>query len=272
MKNIRNYFNYTYGMRESNLNNFLEKTQDVPQMSTLEDIINVKYEPQQLTILDGIAVIDMSGVLFGRGLDNWEKVFFGLLDIDDLETLFDEAVESPEVKAIILHIASPGGSVQGIPEFAQKIYKARNKKPIIAYSQDLMCSAAYWIGSACHSIIASQSALIGSIGVYSLLYDTSKLYEDSGIKVILVKSGQNKAIGIEGLPITPEQIKILQESTDFIYNKFTGFVLKGRERNIAEEDMQGLDYWSEIAKQKGLVDDVIDDFAEVLKQVKMLIA
>ena len=259
-----------FAMREANLTNLIDTVNDEAKADSIDDLLGLEAKPLQLEIVEGVGIIPIHGALMGRNLAEWEKQLFGYVDCGDMETLIDEALTSPEVGAICLSISSPGGSVQGIPELYAKILQARTVKPIIAYTQDMIASAAYWIASACHAIYASQSALVGCIGVYSLLYDTSKLYDSAGIKPVLIKAGTLKGIGIEGLPITEPQIAAIQESINWVYGKFTSAVVNGR-GNIASEDMQGLDYWAEIAKQKGLVDEVINSFPAVIEEAKALI-
>jgi len=112
---------------------------------------------------DGVAVIPVMGPIFGRA--NLFTEISGATSIEMLAKDFNEARENPRVKSIILHINSPGGEVDGTSEFAQHVFDTRGEKPVIAYASHLMCSAAYWIGSAAGEIVADETASLGSIGV-----------------------------------------------------------------------------------------------------------
>ncbi|HEX7334222.1 MAG TPA: S49 family peptidase [Pyrinomonadaceae bacterium] len=112
---------------------------------------------------DGVAIIPVMGPIFGRA--NLFTEISGATSIEMLAKDFNEARENTRVKAIIFHINSPGGEVDGTSEFAQHVFNARSEKPIVAYASHLMCSAAYWIGSAASEIVAEETASLGSIGV-----------------------------------------------------------------------------------------------------------
>lgn len=112
---------------------------------------------------DGVAIIPVMGPIFGRA--NLFTEISGATSIEMLAKDFNEARENTRVKAIIFHINSPGGEVDGTSEFAQHVFNARGEKPIVAYASHLMCSAAYWIGSAASEIVAEETASLGSIGV-----------------------------------------------------------------------------------------------------------
>ena len=83
---------------------------------------------------------------------------------------FDRAAADSSIGAIVLNIDSPGGSVYGVEELADKIYKARGTKPVYAVANSLAASAAYWIGSAASQLYVTPSGEVGSIGVLAALY------------------------------------------------------------------------------------------------------
>ena len=90
----------------------------------------------------------------------------------------------PAVKAIVLSIDSPGGTVDGTDNLANAIFAARGKKPIVALGDGTLASAAYWIASGADQIFASDnSAKIGSIGVVATHEDYSRAEENAGVKV-----------------------------------------------------------------------------------------
>lgn len=117
-------------------------------------------------IREGAAVIPVVGPLF-----RYANIFTAISGASSYEVLakdFTSALENPDVHSIILDIDSPGGEVNGCAEFASMIFEARGKKPIIAYASGDAASGAYWIASACDQIIASETSMLGSIGVVAV--------------------------------------------------------------------------------------------------------
>jgi ClpP class serine protease len=119
------------------------------------------------SIRGSVGIIPVRGPLFKRagllvdhcGASSYENI------LRDLH----EMLASPKVQSIVLDIDSPGGEASGCSELADHIHAAREQKPIIAYIGGTGASAAYWIASACDKVYASDSAIIGSIGVQSVL-------------------------------------------------------------------------------------------------------
>ena len=124
------------------------------------------------TTRDGrLAIIQVAGPLTKtRG---FIQDYFGGYSSGEIEAAVDDASDDPDVGGILLRIESPGGQVAGIPEAAAAVARAAAKKPVVAYCEDLCCSAAYWIASQASSVIANASAIVGSIGTYIALTDLS---------------------------------------------------------------------------------------------------
>ena len=134
-------------------------------------------------IREGAAVIPVVGPLF-----RYANIFTAISGASSYEILakdFASALENPDVHSIILDIDSPGGEVNGCAEFASMIFEARGKKPIIAYASGDAASGAYWIASACDQIIASETSMLGSIGVVAV-YRGSK--DESVLEIVSSQS------------------------------------------------------------------------------------
>ena len=84
------------------------------------------------------------------------------------------AVAEPGIKAIVIDVDSPGGTVHGVPELAAEMLALRGRKPIVAVANSLMASAAYWLGAMADEVVVTPSAVVGSIGVVAPHIDTSK--------------------------------------------------------------------------------------------------
>lgn len=140
----------------------------------------------QMSISDGIATIPISGPI-GKGLGNLEKSC-GATSIEDVQRNLAEASSRKDVRGVLLSINSPGGSITGIPETASMIARLRETKPVVAFTDGMMASAAYWLGSQADAVVASTSAQVGSIGVYIPWADQTRRYEAAGVKVGVVKN------------------------------------------------------------------------------------
>lgn len=112
---------------------------------------------------NGVAVIDVTGPIV-RYADFFSSIS-GATSIAALSRDFSAAINDQAVRSIILNIDSPGGEVAGVNEFAQMVFDARGRKPIVAYVDGMAASAAYWIASAADEIVSDATGLIGSIGV-----------------------------------------------------------------------------------------------------------
>ena len=144
-----------------------------------------------VSIRDGVAVIRLTGPLF-----RYANLFTRICGATSYELFaqdFNKALKAPSVQAILLDVDSPGGEVNGCSEVADMIYKARGTKPIIAYASGYCCSGAYWIASACDKIYATDTAVIGSIGVVSIF---EKDDENKTIEIVSSQS-PNKRPNVE---------------------------------------------------------------------------
>lgn len=138
---------------------------------------------------DGVAILPVQGPLFRYA--NLFTMLSGATSYDLLARDFAKAVDDPNVSSILLNIDSPGGEANGVSEFADQIAAARGKKPIVAYVGGMGASAAYWLASAADEIVASDTAILGSIGTVMSVKDTRERDEKSGVKTYEVVSSQS---------------------------------------------------------------------------------
>lgn len=187
-----------------------------------------------------VATVGISGPLM-RSVPAW----FSWLGIEATETgKVAEAVErfaaDPSIETIVLRVDSPGGDAQGIGEAADAIHKAGKKKNVYAVVEGMAASAAYWLASQAGHIAAAPDSIVGSIGIYQVLVDTSAAAEREGIKVRVIKSGEHKGAGVSGSPITDAQIAARQEVVDGLAALFVGAVARGRKHVISKGDVTAL--------------------------------
>lgn len=134
-----------------------------------------------------------------------------------------------DVDAIILVIDSPGGTVAGTADLANVIHAVRQIKPVVAYVEDLAASAAYWIASQCTAVyVNNETALVGSIGVFVVMLDMSKLFTTKGVETIVIRSGPQKGVGVPGDKITDEQRAMVQLRVEGTAGLFIKSVAQGR--------------------------------------------
>ena len=216
--------------------------------------------PKAYIAEDGTGVIPIAGVI-GKGLSPLEKMT-GAVDVSDISETIDDYAMNPQVTRIAFQVSSPGGTVTGVEELANKV---RNiAKPTMSYSDTEMASAAYWIAAAADKVVASPSSTIGSIGVYMVIADYSEAAKAEGIKMIVIKAGQHKAIGVPGAEVTADQQTHLQEGVDEIHGDFKAAVLKTR-KLVKAEDMEGQVFSGKQAAQRNLVTGLADSFNEAVE-------
>ncbi len=173
-----------------------------------------------------VAVIPIYGVLTHRA--NLFADISGATPVTALRQAFREALADPEVSAIVFDVDSPGGAIDGVPEFASEVLAARGQKPLVAVANTLMASAAYWIGSATDEIVATPSSLVGSIGVVTAHTDTSAMGEAMGVRTTLISAGKYKTEGNEYAPLGDEARAHIQSIVDDAYGLFVDAVARGR--------------------------------------------
>lgn len=219
-----------------------------------------------MTVADGVATIPIRGVI-SKDISKMERMS-GAVDVREIETMLMAAASDVTVDAILLDVDSPGGTIQGVPELAARVAEVNNTKPVIAYTDGLMASAAYWISAGASAIYASESATVGSIGVYIALLDSSRAYELHGYKTDLIKSKDSplKAAGLPGTSLTDEQRSDLQASVDYLYGQFSGFVAK--RRGVSPDAMRGQTMFGAQAVGVGLVDSVAS-LADAVRSAKL---
>jgi signal peptide peptidase SppA len=174
----------------------------------------------------GVFVLPVLGILSQRG--GVDATSTALTSVDSLRRHFASAVENPEVGTVLLEIDSPGGSVVGIEEFAADVMAARSRKRIVAHANSLMASAAYWIASSAHEIVASPSSQIGSIGVLVAHENHASELHQKGVAVTLISAGRFKTEANPFEELSAEARQAMQGRVDEYYGRFVSDVARGR--------------------------------------------
>lgn len=211
----------------------------------------------------GTACICIKGVI-GKNLNPMEKMI-GCTDINDVWAALRSFEKNPAIKRVILKINSGGGTTTGLEELARYIFNY--PKETIAFTDEDMGSAAYWLGSQCQRVIVTPSASVGSVGIYVSLVDNSKQFEDEGKEVIIIKSGDYKGAGVEGVSLTQMQGDWIQDEVSELHTTFIGNVKRARPL-VSDKDLQGQSFSGTKAAQRNIVTGLVDTFEELMEQLE----
>ncbi len=171
-------------------------------------------------IINGNAIIPIKGSLM-KNPSAFSRIFYGSRSTKEIQKRIAEALENSSVERIILDVDSPGGTVDGIQELANFIYENRGKKPIIAYSDGIIFSAAMWVASAADKrYISGDTVEVGSIGVYMMHTDFSKMDKEMGINITEIYAGKYKTAGSPNKPLDKESKEYIQGQIDYLYSIF----------------------------------------------------
>ncbi|WP_457621123.1 signal peptide peptidase SppA [Persephonella sp.] len=148
-----------------------------------------------------------------------------------------EAAESDDsIKAVVLSVDSPGGTVGAAQEIYRAIEKLRAKKPVVVSMGNVAASGGYYISAPATVIYANPGTITGSIGVIIQHMDLSRVLDRLGIRVENIKSGKNKDILYPNKSLSPEQRKLIESTIKDVYNQFLEAIV--RYRPITKEQLK----------------------------------
>jgi protease IV len=165
--------------------------------------------------VDRIAVIDISGVI---------------LSPETIDSQLRKFGEDSSVKAIILHINSPGGGAAASQEIYHEVLRVRqeNHKKVIASIESVGASGAYYIASACDKVYANDASVVGSIGVIMEWTNYGDLLRWAKLKNVVIHAGELKDAGDPSRDLTPKEEAYFQSLVDNMYTQFVHDVATGR--------------------------------------------
>ena len=164
-----------------------------------------------------------------------------------------------DVKAVVLRVNSPGGSVMASEKIKAELDLLREKVPVIASYGDYAASGGYWISANCDYIFANATTLTGSIGVFSMIPDFGGTIKNKlHVTVTPVKSNDHADMLSMIRALTPKEEAYMQASVERIYTKFTSIVAEGRDMTVEDVDAiaQGRVWTGAEALEIGLVDQI----------------
>ena len=172
-----------------------------------------------------------------------------------------------DVKAVVLRVNSPGGSVMASEKIKAELDLLRENVPVIASYGDYAASGGYWISANSDYIFSNATTLTGSIGVFSMIPDIGGVVKDKlHVTITPVKSNEHADMMGMMRALTPKETAYMQASVENIYNKFTSLVAEGRDMTVEDVDAiaQGRVWAGADAIEIGLVDQIgtIEDAIE----------
>ncbi len=182
-----------------------------------------------------------------------------------------KAEDDDRVKALIVRINSPGGTITASDILYREIqaFKARRKIPVIAAIMDVGASGGYYVALAADRIYVHPTTITGSIGVVMLTVNAQGLMEKIGVAPLAIKSGPSKDAGSPFRALTPDERAVFQGVIDEMYGRFVKLIVQSR--GIPEDRVRafadGRIYTAEQAKALGLVDRIgyLEDAVEAAK-------
>lgn len=196
---------------------------------------------------DKIAVVDLTGVI---------------LSPDETVKQLKKYGDDGSVKAIIVHVNSPGGGAAASEEIYREMRRVRDekKKKLVVSIETVGASGAYYVAAGANKIYANEASAVGSIGVIAEWYNYSELLKWAKLKNVVVKTGEMKDVGNPARDMTPAEREYLQQLVDNMKGQFVKAVADGRGMKV--EDINAIAdgrVWSgQQAKQLKLIDEIGD--------------
>ena len=227
-----------------------EDIEDVKSIS-LSDYIKVRTQTD-FNAGNKVAVIYANGdIVDGKGKQNVAGERFA--------DIISDVRKDTTVKAVVLRVNSPGGSVMASELIQKELAMLRESVPVIASYGDYAASGGYWISAGCDKIYANATTLTGSIGVFSMIPDFSHTIKDK-LHVNITPVNSNRHADMMSLmrPLDPKETAYMQASVEKVYETFTELVAQGRDMSVQEVDAiaQGRVWTGAEALGIGLEDEI----------------
>ncbi|MEJ2705831.1 MAG: signal peptide peptidase SppA, partial [Sedimentisphaerales bacterium] len=190
-------------------------------------------------VSDKIAIIDVDGMLINR--QKRGLIHSGENPVSLFIEKLEKAAEDRSVKAVVLRLNSPGGTVAAsdLMYHSLRQFKSRTGKPVVACVHGLGCSGAYYLACACDGIMAQPTSVTGSIGTIFQTFSVAGTMEKIGVKAVAIKSGRLKDMASPLHNLTEPEREVLQGIIDSLYQRFLNVVQGGR-KNLNRQKLEGL--------------------------------
>lgn len=213
-----------------------------------------------------VAVVPISGALV-KGATGSEKYFDEVSSHEDIHADIDAGLAA-RAEAFVFHVNSPGGTVCGTPELADRIaHLPHEGKRTAMFTSDLCCSAAIYAVASCGALFTSPSAFVGSIGTIWDTINIAGMLEELGVEWNVFTSGPLKGTGHPAKRLSEEQAAWMQGVVDKMSVEFKSHVTKHR-KAVGGEAMQGQTFTGSEACANGLFDATAGSLQEVIEMVR----
>ncbi len=223
---------------------------------------------------DKVLVIDVSGVISGRGRSRLVGLIQRPSMVTRLKEELEKAKQDEHVKAVVLRINSPGGTVAASDIIYHEIKKFKEEKPVkvVACFMGLGTSGAYYVANAADKIVALPTSVTGSIGVILIKVNVQGLMEKIGVANETVKSGDKKDAVLPLRSMTDEEREILQGVINNLHERFVAIVQESRpevDLKAHKELTDGRIFTAQEALELKMVDQIgyLDDAIEMAKSL-----
>lgn len=219
---------------------------------TIVLIITVKTDSPKMS-QNQIAVIPITGTLSSSSM-GFSPLTSSVTNTDYILESLEKANSNNNVKAIILEINSPGGTVVASKEVAEAV--AKSEKPTVAFIREIGTSGAYWVASSANYIVSDELSITGSIGVLSSYLEFSGFLEEHNVNYQELTAGKYKELGNPFKELTLEEEAIMKDKLVKIQDIFIREIQSKRKLNNLEDIRTGKFYLGFEAKELGLVDEL----------------
>jgi len=219
---------------------------------SLADYCDYLKNTEFSTAKEKIAIVYLDGeIVDGRAPEEVAgKVFADIID---------EVRKDDDVKAVVLRVNSPGGSVVAATQIKEAVDSLCATKPVVASYGSYAASGGYWVSAGCGKIYCDATTLTGSIGVFGLVPDFSGTMKNiAHVNITSVPSNKHSDMFSMMRPLDDREMAYMQKDIEFIYDEFTGLVSKGRGLSVERVDElgQGRVWCGRDAKERQLVDEI----------------
>ncbi len=226
----------------------LEEDDEIPTINATD--LNSVVKSKNITSSNRIAVIIAEGEIVSGEAD-------GVISSEKFAKEIRKARKDENIKAIVLRVNSPGGSVLASEVIWREMAEAKKVKPVIVSMGEVAASGGYYIAAPADTIVAQPNTITGSIGIFGLMFNVEELLNEKlGITTDVVTTGELSNFMSPTRPMTEVESMIIQNTVEDGYETFISRVAEGRGMTpeAVKEVASGRVWTGNQAKERGLVD------------------
>ena len=226
----------------------LEENEGIPTINATD--LNGLVKSKNITSRNRIAVILAEGEIVSGSAE-------GVISSEKFAKEIRKARKNDDIKAIVLRVNSPGGSVLASEVIWREMVEAKKAKPLIVSMGEVAASGGYYIAAPADTIVAQPNTITGSIGIFGLFFNVQELINDKlGVTTDVVETGELSDFMNPGRELTEVEMNIIQSGVEDGYETFISRVVEGRgmTREQVKEVASGRVWTGSQAKDRGLVD------------------